>query len=179
MAVALMRLHRGSLVRQSSLSSALVRAMGSAGGGGLGGGGGGGGDDHPAGAEEGVDGGGGEAGGRAGGGGEVGDSVGVRRASTEGGANEKGEGPLVSDPWFQLVLCRECMLHGFYRAAEAGLKQVRDRGCGGGGRGGGAAVASDTVWVWTEVLGKVSAAEAVFGSSSDPVSSENRFLGWK
>ena len=71
----------------------------------------------------------------------------------------------MNDPWYQLVLCRECMLHGFYEAAEAGLVRVRDRGGGAVG----AAVASDTVWVWTEVLGKVSAAEAVFGSSSDPV----------
>lgn len=83
--------------------------------------------------------------------------------------------PLVRDPWFQLVLCRECMLHGFYEAAEAGLRRLRGEGVAGQG-GAAAAVAggrvsssSESVWVWTEVLRRVSAAEAFFGGSSDPV----------
>ncbi len=156
-AVALMRHHRGPLSRQSTLSVALVGAMG-------GGDGGGGssvaGDNDEAGAD---------GGGRGGVGGEKAGAPGRSRGHEKEHAQEKGalpEGsdPLVHDPWFQLVLCRECMLHGFYEAAEAGLRRLRQ------GAGAPAAATSDAVWVWTEVLGRVSAAEAYFGGSSDPVS---------
>lgn len=127
-AVALMRYHRGSFTRQSTLSAALVGAMGGGSGGG-------------------------------------------ERAEKEAGLDNRapeGSDPIVRDPWFQLVLCRECMLHGFYEAAEAGLRRLW--GAGGGERQElGPVPTSDTVWVWTEVLGRISAAETFFGGSSDPV----------
>lgn len=128
-AVALMRYHRGSFSRQSTLSAALVGAMSGGSGGG----------------EEGEE------------------------EDSEKSAPE-GSDPIVDDPWFQLVLCRECMLHGFYEAAQAGLRRL----WGGGGERWrtGPVPTSDAVWVWTEVLGRVSAAETFFGGSSDPVRAE-------
>lgn len=186
-AVALMRFHRGSLSRQSTLSAALVEAMGgskrtcvasmsatsgkgqapsvptadqddvaknaSGGGGGVGEGsvqegaleedgvdrG-----DEPEGGGDGVEGGGAGAGG-----------------GLEAGSSNTEGGPLVLDPWYQLVLCRECMLHGFHQAAEAGLRRLRESGETG--------TVSDSVCVWTEVLVKVSAAEAYYGGSPDQV----------
>ena len=176
-AVALMRYHRGPLSRQSTLSAALVGAMG------------GGGDcdvpgdngdtgaasssssTSPAGDGREVGGGGGGERGQNGAIGKGGapSSSGSRSGTCE--ASPEGSGPIVRDPWFQLVLCRECMLHGFYEAAEAGLRRLRQQAGGAGAQGPAAAVpTSDTVWVWTEVLGKVSAAETFFGGSSDPVS---------
>lgn len=119
-AVALMRLHRGSLSRQTTLSAALVEAM----------------------------------------------------SSREGSGVDEQAGPLVRDPWFQLVLCRECMLHGFYGAAEAGLGRLRAEGRG--------FEMSDLVAVWTEVLTKVSAAEAYYARVEDQASGNSkvyRFLG--
>lgn len=68
--------------------------------------------------------------------------------------------PLVVDPWFQFLLCRECMLHGFYKAAEAGLKRLRE----------GPAAACDTALGWTEVLLRVSTAEAFYSRSTDQAS---------
>ena len=178
-AVALMRYHRGPLSRQSTLSAALVGAMG------------GGGDcdvpgdngdtgaasssssTSPAGDGREVGGGGGGERGQNGaigkGGAPSSSAEGSRSGTCE--ASPEGSGPIVRDPWFQLVLCRECMLHGFYEAAEAGLRRLRQQAGGAGAQGPAAAVpTSDTVWVWTEVLGKVSAAETFFGGSSDPVS---------
>lgn len=188
-AVALMRYHRGPLSRQSTLSAALVGAMGH-------GGGGGGdrnvhGDNEDAGAafssttsasggrEASAWGGGGGGQRGAGGKGDVPGSNNVEaEQSGEWEASHEGNDPIVRDPWFQLVLCRECMLHGFYEAAEAGLRRLRQAG-GAGARGTAAAApTSDAVWVWTEVLGKVSAAEAFFGGLSDPVSAVFVCLFW-
>eukprot|EP00903_Cladosiphon_okamuranus_P011658 g10966.t1 len=172
-AVALMRYHRGTLGRQSTLSAALVGAMGC--GGGAGGGGGDRtvhGDNDDAGAAFSFTtpaGGGGGQSGADGKKGAPGGSDGEVKQSVEGEASPEGSDPIVRDPWFQLVLCRECMLHGFYEAAEAGLRRLRQAG-GAGARGAAAAApTSDAVWVWTEVLGKVSAAETFFGGLSDPV----------
>ena len=113
-AVALMRLHRSSLHRQTALSKALSGAMGLQDGGG------------------------------------------------RGTNDQTGPPPLVRDPWFQLVLCRECMLHGFYGAAESGLRRLR----GGGAR----FEKSDLVTVWTEVLAKISTAEAYYARTPDQAS---------
>lgn len=85
------------------------------------------------------------------------------RGGDGGGGDEFMTGePLVADPWYQMVLARECMLHGFQRAAEAGLRRLR-KGVGDGGSG----AVGDSVWAWTEVLLKVSAAEAFYGDSTD------------
>lgn len=111
--------------------------------------------------------GGGGGGGGEGGGGEENEEENEEEEELEKRAPEGSE-PLVRDPWFQLVLCREFMLHGFYEAAEAGLRRLFFGG--GGERQRKVPVArSDAVSVWTEVLGRVSAAEAFFGGSSDPV----------
>ncbi|CAM9879088.1 unnamed protein product [Ectocarpus sp. 6 AP-2014] len=150
-----MRHHRGSLSRQSTLSSALVGAMGGGGGGGLA-------SDNDAGSPSSAAASGGE-----GGPGTAAAGGGGAEARQRCPAEPEGTDPIVLDPWFQLVLCRECMLHGFFEAAGAGLRRLRD---GSRRKGGGAVLpASDTVWAWTEVLGKVSAAEAFFGGSPDPV----------
>ncbi|CAM9623507.1 unnamed protein product [Ectocarpus sp. 4 AP-2014] len=150
-----MRHHRGSLSRQSTLSSALVGAMGGGGGSGLA-------SVNDAGSPSSAAASGGE--------GDPGTAA-VGSGGAEAGkrcpAEPEGTDPIVLDPWYQLVLCRECMLHGFFEAAGAGLRRLRE---GGRRKGGGAVLpASDTVWAWTEVLGKVSAAEAFFGGSPDPV----------
>lgn len=175
-AVALMRFHRGSLDRQATLSAALVEAMGgsrraraaftsaTSGKGQA--------PSVPADeadvTREGGDGGFSEGPPQqedlGGGGSDGGDGPGGGTASGRGlraGGGGAEEGPLVLDPWYQLVLCRECMLHGFHQAAEAGLRRLRE--CGAVG------AVSDAVWVWMEVLVKVSAAEAYYGGSSDQV----------
>lgn len=166
-AVALIRYHRGPLSRQATLSAALVGAMGGGGdcrfpddtdeagaafsssttpagdgreAGGWGGGGGGGTGQSDASGKGGAP-----------------TSNGEGKLSGEGeGSSPEGSDPIVRDPWFQLVLCRECMLHGFYEAAEAGLRRLRRAG-GAGPLGAAAVPTSDAVWVWTEVLGRVSA----------------------
>eukprot|EP00752_Nemacystus_decipiens_P002088 g1998.t1 len=168
-AVALMRYHRGPLSRQSTLSGALVGAMG----------GGGdcdilGGNDEksessatPVNDERKA-----SRGRQSGAGGEGSVPSSNVEGTPSGGCESCPEGgdPIVRDTWFQLVLCRECMLHGFYEAAEAGLRRLRQQAGGAGARGPAVAVpTSDAVWVWTEVLGKISAAETFFGGSSDPV----------
>lgn len=86
----------------------------------------------------------------------------------EGEGGSKSREPLVDDPWFQLVLCRECMLHGFHRAAEAGLRRLRE-----GVEEGGAGATGDCVWAWTEVLVKVAMSEAFYGDTADQV-----WCGW-
>lgn len=168
--MALMRLHRGSLERQSTLSAALVAAMGGASGESrvvrasmpsapLG--------DHDSAnssEDDAMDASCGDAPEGALSGGCRLEEDG-RRAG--GGASKEVSGPLVAEPWYQLVLCRECMLHGFYGAAEAGLRRLRRGEYGGVGA---ATTTSDVVWVWTEVLTKISAAEAYFGGSSDQAS---------
>lgn len=138
-AVALMRYRRGSLSRQTTLSAALVQAMS----GGL----------QPR----------GKPGNASGEGGVAAESEVARSSETSDDRSD----PLVRDPWYQLVLCRECMLHGFYEAAEAGLRRLR--GEGATGKGAGVGSSSEAVCVWTEVLRRVSAAEAFFAGSSDPV----------
>lgn len=152
--MALMRCHRGSVERQSILSAALVEAMGNSGNArsdtqGQ--------NNHQAMSDY-----------------NSADMPDTRAEGSKGSAEADldrgghGDDPLVRDPWFQLVLCRECMLHGYFDAAEAGLRRLR--------RGGyedemaGKVTMSDVVCVWTEVLTRVSAAEAFFGGSSDPVS---------
>ncbi|CAN0552929.1 unnamed protein product, partial [Ectocarpus sp. 12 AP-2014] len=131
-AVALMRYHRGSLSRQSTLSSALVGAMGGGCGSGLAG-------DNDAGSPSSAAASGGE--------GDPGTAAagsGGAEAGKRSLAEPEGTDPIVLDPWYQLVLCRECMLHGFFEAAGAGLRRLREWGR----RKGGGAVppVSDTVW---------------------------------
>ncbi|CAM9795720.1 unnamed protein product, partial [Choristocarpus tenellus] len=76
-----------------------------------------------------------------------------------GDSSGDGKGKLVQDPWFQFVLCREAMLHGFYRPAVVGLVQLRGVGAGAGPQ----------VWAWTGVLVRVAAAEMFYSRSSDQV----------
>lgn len=82
----------------------------------------------------------------------------------EGEARRRPREPLVADAWFQLVLCRECMVHGFQRAAEVGLRRLRE-----GAREGVMRAMGDSAWAWTEVLMKVSTSEAFYADSTDQV----------
>lgn len=93
-------------------------------------------------------------------GGEEEDRSGGKEDGSGTMASPRSQKPLVEDPWFQLVMCREFMLHGFYQAAEASLMRLQK----------GAASVCDTAWGWTEVLIRVSRAEAFYGVSTDQVS---------